>query len=480
MKIDNLLKSIFKSEGNSVFNNTIWGIISNVIQNILLSIFFIIIARQYSKIDFANYIIANTLYSFLLGFSTLGLGYWFVREVINTNDKKQLLDKFFKMQLYVGILFYILSVIISYLLYESELIRSLSIIIGINIIFDNIIYVIKYLNIAELQQKKSFILLIFEAILKCGVACIILFYPINIILLSFILICLRLITLNLFISFGSSNSISLKKIIKARVSFKEIRNIIGQNWSFVVIGSLSIVNWRIGNIFVSKFLDFSDVANYEVSFKLLSLAYILPVIVSSTIYPLLLSAYKVSVDKMKDLYFKVFLPFFLFGILSFTFVYSFADNLIPFIFGAKFIETSKYCKEMFLVMLVFPTLLLQANVLITIKLEKLDMLCNVISLAINVSLCLIGLSIFKTLSVVNYSIFLSFLGFHIIQDVVLIKNKIANINHVFLFYATSIILVFFYYYLSTIIDKEYLFFVFWLIIAFIFYMYYKNKIRKII
>ena len=89
-----------------VFKNSFWGVVSNVLQNLFLSVFFIMIARKYSTSDFANYIIANTLYSFVLGFSTLGLGYWFIREFINTDNKRLLLDKFFKMQLYVGILFF--------------------------------------------------------------------------------------------------------------------------------------------------------------------------------------------------------------------------------------------------------------------------------------------------------------------------------------------------------------------------------------
>lgn len=465
MKISLAIKSIVPKFNNKLINNSAWSILSNILQNLLLSIFFIIIARQYDKVDFANYIIANTIYSFILGFSTLGLGYWFIREMINTNEKKTLLHKFFKMQLYTGVLFYFVSVFISFVLYDDKVIRSLSVIIGINIIFDNLIYVIKYLNIAELQQKKSFILLTIEAFLKFLIACGLFFYHIPIEALVLILITLRLITLNLFIKYGSSNEFSLLEIISVKINFKEIKNIVGQNWSFVVIGSLSVVNWRIGNIFVSKYLSVDDVANYEISFKLLSIAYILPVIVSSTVYPMLLNAYKESLEKMKAIYIKAFLPFCLFGLLAFTFVYSFADNIIPYIFGDKFLDTSKYCKEMFLVMLIFPSVLLQANVIITLKHEKLDMLCNIISLFINVLLCSVGLYYFKSLSVINYAIVSSFFVFHIIQDVILVRKKIAEISHVLGFYIATIFALSSYYFLSEKINNGYLFFIVWVIIG---------------
>ncbi|MEI2749881.1 MAG: hypothetical protein V9E88_14115 [Ferruginibacter sp.] len=47
----------------------------------------------------------------------------------------------------------------------------------------------------------------------------------------------------------------------------------------------------------------------------LSIGYILPVIVSSTIYPMLLNAYKEGMDKMQNLYKKAFIPFSLYGLV---------------------------------------------------------------------------------------------------------------------------------------------------------------------
>ena len=456
-----LLQNIRNKLGSKLLQNSAWGVVSNVLQNILLSVFFIVIAREYSKSDFANYVIANTIYSFVVGFSTLGLGHWFIRELINTENRRELIDKFFKIQLYAGIVFYIINIILSYTLYESQLVRSLSLIIGINIIFDNIIYVVKYINIAQLEQKKSFVILTVEALLKFLIALAIFVWPINIMYLSFFLILLRLITLNLFIRFGSSNEISLRKILTVKVNFGEVKKIVGANWSFIIIGSISVIYWRIGNILVSKILTLDDVAMYEISYKLLSIGYILPVIVSSSIYPMLLNAYKEGMSKMQGLYQKAFIPFSLYGLLSYTFIYSFADLVIPWLFGDKYEGTSFYCKEMFLVMLTFPTVFLQANVLITLKLEKLDMLCNAASLLLNVLLCVIGFYYIKSLSVVNYAIFFSFLAFHIIQDVVLIRKKVTGIPHVLAFYLISAVIVLSYHYLAGQMPKEWLFFIFW-------------------
>lgn len=478
-----LTASISGKLKSKLFTNSVWGIVSNILQNILLSIFFIVIARKYSTDDFGNYIIANTLYGFVVAFSSLGLGYWFVRELKHAEDKKVLVRKFFKIQLYSGLIFYVVNVIMAYVIYDSDLVRSLSILIGINVIFDNIIYVIKFINVADSEQKKTFVILTIEAVLKFVVACVLFIYPIPIIYLSLFLILLRIISLNLFIKYGSNNIIKLREIVFSKISRKEIKQIIGSNWSFMIIGSISVIYWKIGTILVSKILTLTDVANYEISYKLFSMGYILPIIVSTSIYPLLIDAYKESKEKMAKLYHNAFLGYAFYGLLAYTFIFSFSDDIIPWLFGNKYPNTAFYCKEMFLTMIPFPTVFLQANVLITMKLEKLDMLCNFVSLVLNIAFCVVGFVYFqKSLSVVNYAIFFSFTAFHLIQDVVLIRKGVTTLMHVLGFYVVCAAVVFFYYFLSDKFNTEWLFFIFWAIVAAIAgsLFFYKRKSAAII
>jgi O-antigen/teichoic acid export membrane protein len=415
-------------------SNSIWGVVSNLAQNLLFSIFFVVVARVYAKEEFGEYIIANTLYSFMLAFSSLGLGHWFIREIIQTEDKKTITRTFFKVQLLIGVFFYGINLLTTYLLYQDPMIRTLSIIIGINLIFDNIINVIKSLNIANEEQKKTFALLTIEAALKCGIALFLLFQKIDLVWLSVLLIFLRLITLNLFISMGSSRSIGIWEILSVRVKWSQIRALVFSNWAFIVISSMSILNWRIGNILVSKWLSLDDVAHYEISFKLFSLAYLIPIIVSQSIYPQLIQALGVNRESLKSMYQKAYWPMFIYGFLAFCFVYAYSDTILPWLFGEKYQAASIYCKQMFAVLLIFPTIILQANVLLALKLEKLDMMCNVFAVLVNVLICVVGLTWYKDLTVINIAIFSSFFVFHLIQDLILVKQKITTLYHVFSFY----------------------------------------------
>jgi O-antigen/teichoic acid export membrane protein len=465
----NQVKILLKGK---VFTNSAWGIFSNLFQNILFSIFFIVLARKYNTSDFANYILANTLYGFVVAFSSLGLGQWFIRMLLETDDKQALVYKFFKIQILIGLLFYVINIVLTYSIYDSVVIRHLSLLIGINVIFDNIIYVIKFLNIAELEQKKSFIILTIEAVLKFFVACLLFITYIPIIYLSIILIFLRFITLNIFIRWGTTNKIQLVQILKVKLNIEEVKKIVLANWSFIVIGSISVVYWRIGNILISKLLTLNDVANYEISYKLFSMAEILPFIVSTSIFPLFIKTLKKSKSITYKLYKKAFFAYSAYGLFVFTFIFSFSDSLIPILFGQKYSGTPFYCKEMFLTILIFPTALLQANLLIAMKQEKMDMWFNAVSLLINVIISVIGLYFFKSLIVVNYAIFFSFLIFHLLQDVLLAIRKITKPTHALMFYLITSIVVLVYYLLAQWFNTFFLFFIFWFCIAVLFAIVY--------
>ncbi len=449
---------------NNVIKNSFWGVATNVIQNICFSAFFIIVARNYTSEDFGYYIISNTIYSLLLGFSTLGLGNWFIRELLNSTDRELLINKFFKIQIIIGVLFYFINIIISYSIYTNEMIRVLSIIIGINLIFDNIIYVVKSINIADLDQIKTYFLSTLEAVIKFLISLLILLIPVKIELLVSTLLIIRIIILFSFLRYGTKQKIELKKLLKIKTDFKEIKTIITSNWAFVIIASIAIINWRIGNIFISKYLTLKDVGYYEVSFKILSIAYIIPIVISTTLFPVIINAVKESKEKTVQIYKKIFTAYSIYGFFTFTFIYSFSDSLINILFGSKFILMSPYCKEMFLIMLFFPTVYLQANLIVAIKKEKIDMLCNIISLLLNILICFIGLHFYKSISVVNIAIISSFVLFHIIQDYVLIKEKITNVTQVLYFYIITIVALISYILISKSITPVIAFIMFWTIL----------------
>lgn len=437
--------SFFKS---SLFKNGTWGLFSNVLQVILISLFFAILARKYAANQFAQFLIATTVYQLVASFSSLGLGQWFIRQFLQEEDQFTLTNKFLKTQVGLGMFFYLVNIGLAYTIYADGQIRLLCVILGTNIIFDNFINALKSLNIAQHKQAKTAAILIIDSSLKLLVGCLLFVNPFSAVVLSCFMIVVRIITLSLFIKLGSSNSINLKSLWKAKISYIDLKALVLKNWQFIVIGSISIIYWKIANIIISKKLTLQDVANYEISFRIFYIFTIVPLVASATIFPHFI-AYFTKKDKLglKQFYHKIFFVYASLALISYAFLYTFAGLIIPIAFGNSYSGAVLCLQQMALTFLILPTVLLQANLIVSIGLEKMDMWFNIVSLVFNVAGCFIGLYFMQSLGVINYSIFISFTIFHVLQDVLLIWKKYTTLKHAILFYALIAILVFGYRYL---------------------------------
>ena len=449
--------------------NSAWGLASNILQNLFLSVFFVIIVNKLPLQDYSNYLIANSLYQAVASFSALGLGQWFIRQLNEETDFGFFLNKFLKIQILAGLFFYAFYLGFIYLLYDDNTVRILGILIGVNIVFDNIIYGVKHLNIAQFEQNKTFIVLIIEAVAKLLLGLVIYIYPYTVIEMTVVLVILRIITLNLFLKISTSKLASIQSIIRLKISYSDFKKLVIANWPFIIVGSVAVIYWRVGSVLISKFLSVTDVTLYEIGYKFFSLAQVIPVILSASVFPELLKAYNEKgleeFKKMYKLFYKVYL---LFGFLVFSFMYSFANLLINLAFKDSLSDAGFYTQEMFLTMLVFPTALLQANVLIVLKLEKTDMWFNVISFIVNFLLAFFGLMYFKSLSIINLSILASFVVFHLLQDSIMVKYKISSVKHVFWSYLLMVLAWLTYTQLSVYINQYLLFSVFWAVMIGVF------------
>jgi O-antigen/teichoic acid export membrane protein len=471
------LSKLFVLFKGKLVGNSFWAILSSVFQSIIFSLFFIVIARRYSSSDFSSYIIANTLYGMILSFSSLGLSQWFIREIKQHDFEGEIISRFFKIQLLAGAVFYLFNVLLSFTLYSSDLVRNISLLLGINIIFDNIIYVFKTINISKYEQKRSFVLTSVEAIIKLVLAAFVVYLDISIFSVIVMLVIFRGFTLYLFFRFGLSDKIDIAHYWKGSLALREIGLVLKKNIYFIVIGSVSVVYWSTGSLLVSKLLQLDKVADYEISFKLFSMAEILPVMVSASVFPILVEKGKADVEERNRFFRKVFLVYAMYGLLAFTFVYSYAALLIPFLFGAKYIHTVPNCIQMFWTIIIFPTALLQANLLVAMHMEKTDMWLNLLSLALNFIISFFGLTIFQDIAVVNYAIFISFLFFHISQDIILVQYGIHKQSGALFFYISSALLLLAYHFLSAFFSDFYFFFLFWSIFGLVSLVYTKTFLR---
>ncbi|OKS86397.1 hypothetical protein RG47T_1853 [Mucilaginibacter polytrichastri] len=446
---------------SSLVKNSAWGIVSNILQILFICAFFAIVARKYSSGEFARFLVSTSVYQIVAAFSSMGLGQWFIRQYVLEDDKLTFTGKFLKTQIGLGLLFYVVNLIFAFVVYADVQIRFLCIILGTNIIFDNLINAIRSLNIAENQQRKTAAILVIDGFLKLVSGCLLFVHPFSVVILSVIMIVARVLTLGLFIKLGSSNSINIKFLWRAKISIEDLKLLIIKNWQFIIIGSISIIYWKMGNIIISKTLALSSVADYEIAFRIFSVLLILPIVASSTIYPQFIKHFNEGNHAaLTRLYRTVFFIYTLFAIVSYLFMYSFSGWILPLAFGKGYPGSVLCTQQMFLTFLILPTVLLQANLIVAIGLEKLDMWFNIISLGVNVVGCFAGLYFIRELAVINYSVFFSFLVFHILQDILLIRKKITTIKHCLLFYSGLLLIVLAYHHFTISTNPVVLFILF--------------------
>jgi O-antigen/teichoic acid export membrane protein len=168
----------------------------------------------------------------------------------------------------------------------------------------------------------------------------------------------------------------------------------------------------------------------------------------------------------------------LYGLLAYTFVISFSDVFVPFLFGEQYVQTAQYCDEMFLTMLLFPSVLLQANLLVAFKMEKIDMYLNLLSLLVNLFIASVGLLFHYSLSVITYSIFISFFIFHISQEYILIKKGFSHLWDAIFAYLIIFGGMSTYKYLMNYIDAVFLFPLIWSVILILIIPSYKQYFVK--
>jgi O-antigen/teichoic acid export membrane protein len=305
------------------------------------------------------------------------------------------------------------------------------------------LYVTKHINVINNDQRKTFIITSTEAFMKLILAYYIWVYGASIIVIVFLLVLLRLITVVIFFQFGLPDNVFIRyRSILSSFSISQLIQTVYSNKYFILIGSISVFFWSYGNIIVSKLIGLRFVAHFEISYKLFTMAELIPLVFSASVFPVLNKKFNTDYNGLVIYFRKIFWLYAFYGILSFVFILIFADYFIPLLFGSGYHDTPKYCVQLFFTILLFPTSLLQANLIIAMGHERRDMLFNLFMLISHVVISLSLLYFFKDLTYLNLSIFLSFLVFHISQDIFLIKKKILLKYDIFLFYSVIILLAF--------------------------------------
>ncbi len=415
---------------NSFFSNTIWGVTSNILQNVFLGIFFILLTKSIGLSKFSEYVIGNSLYQIVAAFSTMGLGNYFIREFVQkeTNKNYSVLH-FFVTEFILSLIGFIFIILLSIILYlDDKFIITVSVVLGINILFDNLIYSIKSIHLAENTQKIIVKITLLESFVKLILGFIYFYLPFDFVLFILILVFARILTL--IQAFSSLSSVIKREILISMeykilinvIKFKKIKYFIFKGRIFFIIGAVNIIFWRINSLLLSKLTSKIDVGLYEIAYKFFSIAQIIPVILLSTIYPIMAKHFS---DKNTYLIIsqKIYLQILIFSVYTTLFAYYLCPYFIEYFFGNDFKGSIILTQHMFFALIPFSLSLFQAYMLLSSNNEIIDMWLNIFNIFFNTILGYILIILTGSVGSVS-SITISFCLFYILQAFILKRKKL--------------------------------------------------------
>jgi O-antigen/teichoic acid export membrane protein len=402
--------------------NISWLLAQNAIKLIFGLTASLYLAKYLGPEDFGIYSFVISVLSILLLFTNLGIDPILIRELVNKKiNSVTLMGSSFALTLSGGVLGFLLMGLLGYYYgFNSK--------IGIVIFFMSPILLLKSLNIINsyfqsLKENKYPALSNIISII-IGSFLILIFIKLNFELEYFALIysfeCMLLIA-SLIYFYTTKNELQ-----KWEVSKQTSLNILKESWPLIIAGAASIINTRIDQVYIGSMFSSSVLGNYSAAAKVSEFWLILPTILSTVFYPILIDLRAANFNKYKKFLFLVIISCFSFGVIFSLITSYFSDDIILLLFGEKYDLAGKYLSLYIWSTLPYFTLFILSSVIYLENLIKKNLVISAVSILGNIILNYFFIqffgavgAIYATLIIVLISYFI--LGYFIINDTKLIR-----------------------------------------------------------
>ena len=384
MKLFQAFKSKLKmTETKKIISvNISWLLIQNAIKLIFGLTINLYLAKYLGPESFGIYSYAISVLIVLLLFTNLGIDPILIRELVdNKINKASLLGSSFVLKLFGGIFGFLLMGLLGiYYGFNSET--------GIVILLISPILLLRSLSILDsyFQSKKenkysaiaNMVSIIF------GSTLIFIFIKFKYELEYFALIyVIESAVLSSALLFYYLRKCELHKWI---VSKKISLNILKESWPLIIAGVASIINYRIDHIYIGSMLSSSVLGNYSAAAKVSEFWFIIPTILNTVFYPILINLRSLNYNKYKRFLGLVIISCLCFGIFYSIAITYFSENIILFIFGDKYNLAGEYLSLYIWSTLPYFTLFILSNVIYLENLIRKTLIISVISILGNLIL----------------------------------------------------------------------------------------------
>jgi O-antigen/teichoic acid export membrane protein len=317
------------------FKNTTWLLLEKILKIVSEVFVGVWVTRYLGPDDFGMLSYAKSFSAFFIVISSMGLNTIIVRELINNEEKRDvLLGTAFVLKLTTS--FFLLISFGIYFLLNPTQINLLIFIFLISVTFKTFNIIEFYFQSKVLSKYTAYsnmILLLIVSILKV----VLILLKASVIYFATLFIVESIILAVGFIYFYRKNNISIFNWIYNR----EIAlNLLKDSWPLILSGFVITMYMKVDQIMIGNILDNTNVGYYAAAVNLSEAWYFLPAIIVNSLFPAILNAKKISrqlyLSRLQKLYdFLVWLGIVIAIITSFI-----SDYLINLLYGKDYSSSS--------------------------------------------------------------------------------------------------------------------------------------------
>lgn len=362
--------------------NVSWLLTQNIVKLIFGLTVSLYLANYLGPEDFGIYSFGISIVSILLLFTNLGIGPILIRELVNKKiNSRILMGSSFALTLSGGFLGFLLMGFLGfYYGFESRL--GIVIALMSPILLFKSLDIINY-NFQSLNENKYPALSNIISIIIASVL-IVIFIQLKFELEYFALIysfeCILLITSLLYFY------VSRNALFKWKLSILTSLNIIKESWPLIIAGAASIIHTRIDQVYIGSMLSSSVLGNYSAAAKVSEFWLILPTILNTVLYPILINLREANFNKYKRFLFLLIIFCLIFGIIFSTVVSYFSKDIILILFGQKYDLASGYLTLYIWSTLPYFSLFILSSVIYIENLIKKNLIVSGVSILGNIIL----------------------------------------------------------------------------------------------
>lgn len=337
-----MLGTIFSSKSSrKIASNTAFLMIEKLI-NIFLSFFVgIYVARYLGPTDYGHLQYANNFVGLFLAIASLGTSQIVVRDLVNELDKKnEILGTTFVLLFSAGLVTSIVTIILSLIINDEEIINWLIIIYSSNLILQSF-QIFDYWFKSKVLSKYSVYARVSGRLISALSKLVFIFFKVNLIFFALTVIISGVIQA---IIWGISYRLKGEKINLWRFDVSYAKRLLKNTWPLILSGISIAIYMKVDIVMLKILTNSFTVGNYAIASNLSSVWYFLPVIFSSSFFPSVVELQRTNKKKYEKRLIDLYQTVVFFSLIIAIFIASYSDFIIQLFFGEEYRSASEILK----------------------------------------------------------------------------------------------------------------------------------------